>query len=53
MFFEKDYEIYPRTYSIKSYKRRESKLLKKLVNTVFYLSILAMIALIATMYVNK
>lgn len=53
MFFEKDYDLFPRTYSVKSYKRREPKLLKKLVNTSIFLSILAVIVLFVSMFVIK
>ena len=38
--FGDDYKLLPRTYSIKSYKRRESTKLKRAAKITFYIVIL-------------
>lgn len=48
--FNNDYDLLPRTYSIKSYRRRESSIAKKLVKYLVFLLVLLAIAAIAFLF---
>ncbi|WP_010251976.1 hypothetical protein [Acetivibrio cellulolyticus] len=53
MFFEKDYDLLPRTYSVKSYRRKESKLLKRLASLSMFLLILSIAVFVFILFVVK
>lgn len=53
MFFEKDYDLLPRTYSVKSYRRRESKVMKKLVGVITFLLTVSIIAFVCILFLIK
>lgn len=45
-----DYELVPRTYSIKSYRRRESSIGKKILKFFVYLVSLVIVALVVFLF---
>jgi hypothetical protein len=55
MFFNtnNDYDLLPRTYSIKGYRRRESFLAKRIFKYTIYLSILLFIAVVVIVFFIK